>query len=63
MGVVIFVFCLGNRTEDGKKRSFFHAEESSRKPEGFRGSEASEISPTGYKHQTLLMWSFLFVFC
>ncbi len=33
---------MGIQTEDGKKWSFLHAEEGSRKPEGFR--EASETS-------------------
>ena len=36
MAVYYFIFETGIEQEDGKKRSFFHAEESPRKPEGFR---------------------------
>ena len=42
MAVYYFIFETGIEQEDGKKRSFFHAEESPRKPEGFRESERSE---------------------
>ena len=43
MVVFLFCKCTGIRTGDGKGQSPLHAEESPRKPEGFRESEASEI--------------------
>jgi hypothetical protein len=42
MGVILLYRTPGGEQENGKKRSFFLAEEGPRKPEGFRESERSE---------------------